>query len=118
MFELEGGDPALEPSCYEGVPDLAAHAIDFAEAYSQVQVAIVPTRLDDVYDHPDPIQRDKWHTAIQKELQMIKWKSSPSLAGVADDAADLFTMEMPGEYWMLIKKFIWKTKDMDKVSQE
>jgi len=46
---------------------------------------------------------------------MTKWKScSPSLLGVAEDAADLFNMEMPGElYWMLVKKFIWKDKSMD-----
>jgi len=73
------------------------------------------TMMDDAYSHPDPIHRDKWCMAIEKLLQMTKWKScSPSLVGVAEDAADLFTMEMPGEDWMLIKKFIWKAEDMKK----
>jgi len=61
----------------------------------------------------------KWHTAIQKELQVIKWKSSPSHVGIAGDAAHLFTTKIPSEWhWMLIKKFIWKAEDMEKVSQE
>jgi len=102
----------------EGHPDIMVqvHTIDFAEAYDQVQVA---GTMDDAYNHPDPIHRDKWRMTIEKELRMTKWMScSPSLLGVAEDAADLFTMEMPGEYWMLIKKFIWKAKEMDQVSQE
>jgi len=99
-------------------PEDVAHTIDFVDAYHNVQVAIVPTRLDDVYNHPDLIQRDKWHTAIQKELQMIKTKSSPSLVGTAE-GADHFTMKMPNElYWMLVKKFIWKDKSMNKSVKE
>jgi len=66
MSKLDG-DLVLEPS-YEGALDLVAHTIDFVEAYHHLQVAIVPMTLDDICNHPNPIQRDKWHTAIQKEL--------------------------------------------------
>ncbi len=111
------GDLFLEPS-HEGAPDLVVHTIDFVEAYHHVQVAIMLMTLDDGYNHPDPIQRDKWHTAIERELQMTMWKSSPSLVGIAE-GADHFTMKMPDElYWMLVKKFIWKDKSMDKSVKE
>ncbi len=58
-----------ELSCKDP-PDIVVqvHTIDFAEAYDQVQVVIVLTTLDDVYNHPDLIHRDKWHTAIEREL--------------------------------------------------
>ncbi len=58
-----------ELSCKD-LPDIVAqvHAIDFAEAYNQVQVAIVPMTLDDVYNHPDPIHRDKRCMAIERDL--------------------------------------------------
>jgi len=80
------------------------HTIDFAVAYYQMQVAII---------HPEPIHRDKWHMTIGRELQISMWKSSPSLVGIAE-GADHFTMKIHGElHWMLMKKFICKTKSME-----
>jgi len=40
----------------------------------------------------------------------------PKSCGIAEDAADHFTMKMmPGElHLMLMKKFIWKAKSMSK----
>jgi len=45
---------------------------------------------------------------------MTKWKSSsPSHVGIAEDAADLFTMEIPSEWHhMLIKKLIGTRKEV------
>jgi len=100
-----------ELSCKDP-PDIVVqvHTIDFAEAYDQVQVVIVLTTLDDVYNHPDLIHRDKWHTAIERELWMTKWKSTPSLAGIAEDAADLFTMEIPSEWHCMFMKKLFGTR--------
>jgi len=111
-------DPPTRLMKYKLGRDTVAHTIDFVEAYHHVQVATVPMTMDDVYNHPDPIHRDKWHKAIERELQMTMWKSSPSLVGMVE-GGDHFTMKMPNElYWMLVKKFIWKDKSMDKSVKE
>ncbi len=41
---------------------------------------------------------------------MTKWKSTPSLAGIAEDAADLFTMEIPSEWHCMFMKKLFGTR--------
>ncbi len=50
--------------------------LDFDNAYKQIPVEL--TTFHEVYDHPDPEQRENWREAIKKEFQDMQchgvWK--------------------------------------------
>jgi len=56
------------------LPQVAFGQSDFNAAYHQMPVKTLPMTFQDAYHSPDPIQKEKWHSAFDKELKVLKWK--------------------------------------------
>ncbi len=58
----------------DSLPQISFGQVDFNSAYHKCLVTVLPTMFQDAYHHPEPIQKEKWRSAINKELKVIKWK--------------------------------------------